>query len=71
MFSRAAAATRAMAVRHPLFLQPVVNFAPRSIQAATFPVDMDGKSMYVSCTRGAVASNSVAESIPMPASLPQ
>ena len=57
MFSRAAAATRAIASRHPLFLQPVVNFAPPSLRAATFPLDMDGKSMCVRHNPYALASD--------------
>ncbi len=47
MFSRAAAATSAIVSRHPLFLQPVVTFAPPSLRAVSFPLDMDGNSMFV------------------------
>lgn len=47
MFSRAATATRAILLRHPLFLQPVVTFAPPPLRAASFPLDMDGNSMFV------------------------
>ena len=47
MFSRAAAATRAIALRHPLFLQPVAVFSPPPPRAFTSPLDTDGNPMCV------------------------
>ena len=55
MFSRAVTATRAIVSRHPLFLQPVVTFAPPPLRAASFPLDMDGNSMFVFYCRVATA----------------